>query len=79
MDPIAFPQANKELLPPTGMTEEECGRLPVHTDGSICLSCWRPTLRERLSILLFGNVWLYIYSGATQPPVSLSGQRTVFK
>ena len=78
MEPMAFPEANKNLLKPKGMTDEQCGPLPVLSDGKICLSLWRASWRERLSILFFGRVWLYIHSGHTQPPVSLSGIRSVF-
>lgn len=79
MKPINFPQANKNLLKPEGWTDEQCGSLPVATDGMVCISCWQPTWKERLSILLFGKVWLYVWSGQTQPPVALDGSRTVFK
>jgi len=79
MNPIDFPESNKNLLKPDGMTDEECGSLPVLTDGKICLSLWQPSWRERLSILFFGRVWLYVWSGQTQPPVSLAGQRHVLK
>jgi hypothetical protein len=78
MQPIDFPEANKNLLKPDGMADDECGSLPVLTDGHICLSLWKPSLRERISILLFGRVWLYVYSGYTQPPVALTGERSVF-
>jgi hypothetical protein len=78
MIPVTFEQANKNLLKPEGMTDEECGSLPVYNDGQHCISCWRPTWRERLSILLFGKVWLWVYSGYTQPPVALEGKITPF-
>lgn len=71
MKPINFPEANKNLLKPKGMTDEECGSLPVWTDGEQCVSCWQPTVKERISILLFGKIWLSVYSGETQPPVAL--------
>jgi hypothetical protein len=40
MEPMKFEQANKELLKPQGMTDEECGSLPVFTDGKECISLW---------------------------------------
>lgn len=76
MTPRAFAESNKTLGAPSGM--ENCSSLAVYADGKTCLSCWRPTWRERLSILLFGRVWLWVMSGYTQPPVALSGKRTVF-
>lgn len=70
MKPTHFDEANKTLLKPPGMTDEECGSLPVYNDGEQCISCWRMSLRERLAALLFGQVWLYVLSGETQPPVA---------
>jgi len=79
MEPRAFEQANKNLLKPEGMTDEECGSLPVFTDGKQCVSLWQMTWRERLSTLFFGRVWLIVWSGQTQPPVSLMAEREIFK
>jgi len=79
LEPIKFPEANKVLRRPEGMTEEQCGDLHTHTDGQYSLSCWQMTWRERLSALLFGKVWLWVMSGYTQPPVSLEVTKTVFK
>ncbi len=79
MKPISFKYANRTLLKPEGMTDEECGPLPVYNDGQTSISCWKPSLKERLSILLFGRVWLWVVSGVTQPPVSLEGIRNIFK
>ena len=78
MEPIDFKQATKKLGPPAGMTEEECGSLPVFTDGTLCISLWRMTWRERLSALYFGKIWLFVVSGQTQPPVSLMAKNEIF-
>jgi hypothetical protein len=79
MEPIQFPEANKVLRRPEGMTEKECGDLHVHNDGHYSLSCWNMTLKERLSALFFGKAWLWVMSGHTQPPVALEVTKTVFK
>lgn len=79
MKPINFDQANKNLLRPEGMTDKECGSLPVYNDGKTCISCWQPSIRERISILLFGKVWLWVYSGRTQPPVALEARKQIFE
>lgn len=79
MKPIQFPEANRVLRRPEGMTEDECGDLHTHTDGQYSLSCWKMTWRERLSAFFFGNVWLWVMSGSTQPPVALEAKKTVFK
>lgn len=79
MEPEKFPQANKNLLKPEGWTDEECGSLPVFTDGKECISLWKMTWRERFSALFFGKIWLFVVSGQTQPPVSLMAAREIFK
>lgn len=79
MDPVEFKESTKVLTRPEGMTDQECGPLHVWSDGSQTVSLWRPTWRERLSILLFGRVWLAVLFGETQPPVSIEGRRVYFK
>ena len=79
MEPGKFQQSNKTLGPPKGMTEKECGSLPVFTDGQQCISLWKMTWRERLSALFFGKVWLSVHSGQTQPPVWLMAEKEIFK
>jgi hypothetical protein len=78
LSPIKFPEANKKLLKPSGMTESECSALWVYTDGKQCISCWRLTLRQRIKALLYGKVWLSVLSGQTQPPVWLDCDKTIF-
>lgn len=78
MEPVSFPQSNKKLLKPIGMTDEECSSLEVYNDGESNLSCWKLSWPERFSILFFGMVWLWVFSGSTQPPVSLLGSKSAF-
>jgi hypothetical protein len=78
MEPINFLEANKTLGKPQGMTDEECGSLPIYNDGQYCISCWQMTWRERFSALFFGKVWLSVMSGHTQPPVALDVTKTIF-
>ena len=78
MKPINFRQQTKILHRPNNMTDEQCGALPIFTDRKQCLSCWKATWRERLSILFYGKVWLGVRSGNTQPPVWLRGYKTAF-
>lgn len=78
MTPVCFPEANKNLLKPDSMTDEECSSLWVYTDGVACISRWKLGWRARLSALLRGHVWLCVLSGATQPPVWLTTAKTVF-
>ena len=78
LTPVKFPQANKSLLKPASMTDDECSSLWVYTDGNSCVSCWQLSFRQRLSALMHGNVWLCVLSGQTQPPVWMDVSKTVF-
>ena len=78
MKPIGFPEQNKILQKPEIMIDDECGPLPIWNDGNECVSCWRPSIKERLSILLFGRIWLSVLSGETQPPVLIWARRNGF-
>lgn len=80
MKPIVFKEHTRVLSKPQAMTDEQCASLAVFDagDGQL-LSCWRASWRERVSVLLFGKVWLWVWSGKTQPPVSLEARRTVFE
>lgn len=79
MKAIKFKYANRNLLKPQSMTDEECSSLWVFTDGKQCVSCWKLNWKERLSALFFGKIWLGVLSGATQPPVWLDSTRTIFE
>lgn len=61
------------------MTDNKCASLHVWSDGKQCVSCWKPTIKERLNILFGGKVWLGVLSGKTQPPVFVSGARVFNK
>lgn len=77
MEPTKFEESNAVLARPEGMSEEECGDLHVYSDPQFNISCWRPTWRERFSILFFGKVWLWVYG--KHPPVALEARKTVFQ
>lgn len=79
MKPIKFNQANKNLLKPDSMTEEECSSLWVYTDGNQCISCWKMNWKQRIKNLFFGKIWLSVMSGETQPPVWVDCCKTVFE
>jgi hypothetical protein len=78
LSPIKFPEANKNLLKPQDMTDEECSSLWVFSDGEQCISCWKLTFWQRIQALLFGKIWLSVLFGQTQPPVWLDCSKTVF-
>lgn len=89
MKPVSFAAQNAVLGPPLGEILDACYdrhgipvadppvvvSLPIYTDGVACLSCWRPTLKERLSVLVFGRAWLWSLSGRTQAPVRVEAGR----
>lgn len=56
MKPIKFKEANKNLLKPQSMTDDECSSLWVYTDGEQCISCWKMNWKQRIMALLFGRV-----------------------
>lgn len=75
MKPVSFPAANGNLAAPrdwNAATHGECVGLPVHRDddSNTFQSCWRPTWRERLRMLVGGRVWLTVCSAA-HPPVAI--------
>jgi len=76
--PVKFPEANKNLLKPESMTDEECASLWVYSDGRQCISCWKLGFIDRMKALLFGRIWLGVLSGDTQPPVWILCQKSVF-
>ena len=78
MIPVEHKFANMRLNAPTGK-ENEILPLWVYTDGDQCISCWRLTWRELLSVLLFLRVWLSVLSGQTQPPVWIWATREALK
>jgi hypothetical protein len=79
MTPIEFPEQTTILDKPSSMTDEECFSLPVFSDGSTCISVWKLNWKERLVVLLFGKLWLGVYSGVTQPPVFISTKSVFIK
>jgi hypothetical protein len=79
MNPATFKHHTQILTRPQSMTDEECGPLPIFGDGQQCISLWKMSLRERFSALIFGKVWLWVWSGRTQPPVALEARREIFK
>lgn len=75
MKPIKFKEATKVLQRPATMTDAECASLHVWTDGKECVSCWKPSIKERLNILFRGNIYLGVLSGcSTQPPVFVTAE-----
>ncbi len=71
MRPVAFPEANCVLTAPEGSQ----GVLPLtvyRDDAGHLVSMWRPTWRERLSVLFYGKIWLHFFGARTHSPVLLT-------
>lgn len=68
MRPIHFRDVNITL---TGEGVED---LPAHKGDGFFVSRWKPSLFERLSILVFGNVWFGLL-GEKHPPIAITGGR----
>jgi hypothetical protein len=69
-----FPQSNSALHggPPEAYgTDGPVLDLPVYIGGGEIISRWRLTWRERLAVLIGGDVWLRVLAARTQPPVCL--------
>ena len=82
MRPVQFKGSNKRLKPSgTQYSRNVTGVEPLHvwTDSEQCVSRWKMSLRERVSALLFGRVWVALLSGGTQPPTSVSVDRSYFR
>ena len=77
MKPKDFPEKSFDMQPPPDMLD--CVPLPVfrNPDGGF-ISLWKPTWKERLSIFLFGRVWLGVVSNV-HPPVWIWGVRRMFE
>ncbi len=78
MKPIDFREANKTLGKSIDTNDYGIRPLRVYTDGRQCISCWRMSLKERLSALLFGRVWVDMLTGGTQPPIWAACTKPVF-
>ena len=79
MKPMEFKEQNKILTKPSNMTDDECQSMPVFTDGANCISCWKMGFKDKLKAIIFGKLWIYVWSGKTQPPIAPVFGKTVFE
>ncbi len=74
MLPIETESTNLMLLPPHGQEDRvftlPCTRIQ-EGDYSYVHSCWQMTWRERIRVLLDGQVW-FSCCGETHPPIRLT-------
>lgn len=69
MEPIHFEGANTKLVA-TG-----CGDLPAYHGEGMFITRWKTNLRERLSILRHGTIWVSII-GEGHPPMAITGKQS---
>jgi hypothetical protein len=79
MRTVEFEEQVVVLLKPPSMIDEQCGSLPIWTDGSECISKWKMSFREKMHCLFCGFVWVRIISGNTQPPILIEAHNEMFK
>ncbi len=79
MKPMKFKEQTGTLLKPDSMTDEECGALPIHRTKEYLISCWKMNFKERIKAVLFGKIWVWVWSNSTQPPIALQCEKTVFE
>lgn len=83
MKPVEFPEANSTLGggpgKKWGLENGNVVDLPVFRGEGRIISCWQPSLPERLSLLFGGKVWLTVLAARTHSPVALIGASTVFE
>ncbi len=73
MKGVHFEESTDVLTRPSGMTEEQCGSLPIYrTSDGHCISCWELSDEDLETLRRTKRGWLWVWSGKTQPPVSLS-------
>lgn len=75
MEPITFPGVTCVLGPPLDWKESlygKCANLPVCIAEGIITSCWKPSWKDRLRILMGKPIFVSIAArGGTQPPINL--------
>jgi|GEM_PF-2778285 len=71
--PIKFPEANAVLEKPANMTEEECHSLPILRKDGQCISMWKLSPEELVSVNITHCVCVGVLSGHTQPPIWVEG------
>jgi hypothetical protein len=72
MNPIKFKEANDILLKPEAMSDKQCAELHVYKGEGVIISCWKPSFKERLDIILGRKIWLWVMAERTHPPIAIS-------
>ncbi|WP_426491078.1 hypothetical protein [Hymenobacter sp. 102] len=67
--PVEFPEQTAVLQKPANMTDEQCRPLPIMRKDGQCISVWKLTPEEMVSVNLTHSVVVGVVSGVTQPPI----------
>jgi len=76
MNPVNFPQVNSLLYGGSAdrfNTGADVSDLQVSKVDNEIISCWKASWWERLSILIYGRVWLRVAASNTHSPVCIQG------
>lgn len=76
MKPIKFKEQNATLL---GEKGSDVGRLPVCKTEKEWISCWKLSFMDKIRALVYGRIWICLYSKKAHPPVSVACIQNVFK
>ncbi len=73
MIPTTFPEHNFVYTKPKGMTDEQCGDLPVHKGkdtygNNVIVSCWKLSKEDIEEINQTGTLWILV-AGQSMPPI----------
>lgn len=73
MTPQRFEQANGQLGPPKGWTDDQCSTIHVfrgrNADGSpVTISAWKPSPEDLVKINLGENIYLFVTFEANGEP-----------
>lgn len=79
MEACNFPESNKLMGPPEGMTEDQCRTIFAYSgemeDGnSVVITCFKPTKKELEDLQNGGRLWMIVL-GNTMSPVKLTTVR----
>jgi hypothetical protein len=53
--------------------------VPAWTDGESVVSCWKISLWDRVKLLFHGNIWLWMQTGKSMPPVFIECEKEIFE
>ncbi len=76
MTPIRMPHTNRILIAPKNwdISKGECKELPISDYEGVIYSYWKPTLKERVKILLGYKIRLCVAS-SIHPPVHIDTEK----